>query len=210
MPWVAAAGAVVGGYISSQGTQSAANTAAGAQTAASQAAIEEQRRQFDIMREILAPYTMAGGGALSSQQALLGLRGNELQQREIDALQQSPMFTELAKQGESAILQNAAATGGLRGGDVQGALAQFRPNMLNQLIQQRFSNLGSISSMGQASAAGQAQLGQQGSQVIGGLLGNIGQAQAGAALAQGQAQAQLGSSIGNAAGMYAYYNRSRL
>jgi hypothetical protein len=107
------------------------------------------------------------------------------------------------EQGENAILQNASATGGLRGGNVQAALAKFRPQLLNQLIQQRFQNLGGITSIGQNAAAGTGNAGMNSANQITNLLQQQGAAQAGAALASGNAQAQawggVGQSIGNVA-----------
>ena len=83
------------------------------------------------------------------------------------------------------MLQNASATGGLRGGNVQGALAQFRPQLLNQLIEQQYSRLGGLTSLGQASAAGQATAGMQTGTNIANLLGQQGQALAGGAMGKG-------------------------
>jgi hypothetical protein len=74
----------------------------------------------------------AGGPALQAQMAALGLSGPEAQQEYVAQQEQSPAFQALARQQEEALLQNASATGGLRGGNVQGALAQFRPALLNQ------------------------------------------------------------------------------
>jgi len=187
-------GAVIGGIATSE----AGKEAAGAQTAASEASIAEQQRQFNATQELLRPYVEAGTGSLAAQQALLGLSGEEAQQQAIAGLETSPTFTALQQQGEEAILQNAAATGGLRGGNTQGALAQFRPALLSKLIQQQFENLGGLTATGQASAAGQAQLGQQSANSISSLLGDIGSAQAGSALATGQAVSNIGNSLGQA------------
>jgi len=182
--------AVAGATVYSANKQSdATNAAAGAQGAAAQAGIEEQRRQYDQMQKLLAPYVQAGTGALTGQQDLSGLNGPEAQQRAIDALQNSPQFEALAKQGENGILQNASATGGLRGGNVQGALANFRPAMLNDLINQRYSQYAGISAQGQNAAAGVGAGGQNTANQISNLYGQQGAAQAGAALGQGQ-QAQ--------------------
>ncbi len=167
----------------------AANAAAGAQSDAAQAGIDEQQRQFDAVQKLLSPYVQAGTGALSGQQDLAGLNGPEAQQKAIDALQNSSQFQAQVKQGENGILQNASATGGLRGGNVQGALAQFRPAMLNQLINDRYSQLGGLTTLGQNSAAGVGAAGQGMANQVSTLLGQQGAAQAGAALAQGQ-QAQ--------------------
>ena len=53
----------------------AAGDDADVQAQASQAAIEEQQRQFDILQANLSPYMQAGLPALSQYQALLGLGG---------------------------------------------------------------------------------------------------------------------------------------
>lgn len=185
--------------------------AADAQSQAAQAGIEEQRRQFDTIRELLKPYVNAGTAtlgdlstygkaglpALQGQQALLGLLGNEEQQNAINNIQNSPFFSAMAQQGENAILQNASATGGLRGGNVQAALAQFRPQLLNQLVDQQYSRLGGLAGMGNQTLSGLAQLGQnaaagtgtagmQSGDTIAKLMQQQGAAQAGGYLAKGK------------------------
>ncbi len=189
--------AVVGGYASSR----SASKAATAQTQASETGIDEQRRQFDAIKELLAPYVNAGLGAVGQQEALVGLSGADAQQDAISALEASPQYQTLIQQGEEALLQNAAATGGLRGGNLQGALAQYRPQVLSQLIESQFGKLGQVANLGQASAAGQAAAGQQSAGAISNLLGQQGQAQAWAALAQGQAVGHVAGSVGNLAAL---------
>lgn len=246
MSWIAAAvigSSVVGGVVQSK----SASKAAAAQTQASEAGIEgqleatrlsvrEQRRQFDAAKELLAPYVQAGEGALaglapyaevgtqglSAQLDLAGLSGPDAQRRAIQQIEQGPEFQALTQAGEEAMLQQASATGGLRGGNTQAALAQFRPQVLSSLINQQYSRLGGFTNLGlsttqdvfargQAAAAGQAAAGQQfGSEIsglygtqaanIGNLTGQIGAAQAGSALAQGQAFGNALGSIGQYAG----------
>ncbi len=171
-------------------TQAAASQqAADAQAAATEKGIAEQRRQFDKMVSLLSPYAKAGTGALAQQQALLGLKGVDQQRYYTKQIENSPYFKAVAQQGESAILQNASATGGLRGGNTQGALAQFRPQLLNQLVQQQYANLGGITNMGQSAAAGQAAGGMQSAGAISNLYSQGGAAQAQGYLGAGQAQA---------------------
>ncbi len=110
----------------------------------------------------LGQFGQGGLQALQSQLGLSGALGNDAQAQAIQGLQSSPMFQGLLKQGENSILQNASATGGLRGGNVQAALAQFSPGLLNQQIQQQFSNLGGLSALGAQSFNPLAQLGQAG------------------------------------------------
>jgi hypothetical protein len=93
----------------------------------------------------------------------------------------------MAQQGENAILANASATGGLRGGNVQGALAQFRPALLNQFLEQQYSRVGDLTKVGQASAAGVGASGITSATNIGQAYTQAGQAQAGSALGQANA-----------------------
>jgi len=199
--------AVGGNLLSSSMQSDAASEAAGAQSGAAQAGIDEQRRQFDEVRRLLQPYVQAGQGAISGfqpfqqagatafqqQQALSGLLGPEAQQAAVAQLEQSPEMAALTRQGEEAILQRASATGGLRGGNVQAALAQFRPQVLSGLIERQLGRLGGFAGAGlgateqlyrggQASAAGQASLAQTTGANVGNLLAQQGAAQAGGAL----------------------------
>ena len=178
---------VVGGIMQSN----AASDAAGAQTAAAEAGIAEQRRQFDLVQQLLKPYVEAGTPALQQQQALIGLQGQEAQQQAISALEQGAGFQARVRQGEEALLQRASATGGLRGGNIQAALAQFRPQMLQQEIETQYGRLGGLTSLGQQSAAGVGTAGMQTGARVAGLYGDVGAAQAGKELAQGQAFANV-------------------
>lgn len=190
MSWIAAA--VIGSSVVSGVVQSkAAKTASTAQVQAADKGVLEQRRQFDAVQQLLKPYIETGTTALSRQAALMGLGGEEAQRSAITALEQGPEFAALTRQGEEAILQNASATGGLRGGNVQAALAQFRPQILSGLIEQQYSRLGGLASQGQASAVGQAEAGLQTGQNISSLYGQIGASQAGAALQRGQVWGNL-------------------
>lgn len=189
--------------ISSGFKTSAANDAAGAQGAAAQLGIEEQRRQFDAVRALLQPYVSAGTGALTGQQNLLGLNGATAQQGAYDMLQNSPAFTSLTKTGENAILQNASATGGLRGGNTQAALAQFRPALLAQMIDSQFKNLGGLTGIGANAAAGVGNVGMQTGTNVTNLLQQQGAAQAGAALAGGRSQAEAIGALGGGLGLFA-------
>ena len=63
-------GSIVGGLF---GGGDAAGDAAEAQQQSNAAAIEEQRRQFDITQELLSPFREAGVSALGQQLAFLGL-----------------------------------------------------------------------------------------------------------------------------------------
>ena len=239
MAWVAVAiggAALVGGVattVASNKSASAAKNAANTQAAAQDKAIAEQRAQFDAIQELLKPYVeagktdltqpyiQAGPGALQGMQGLAGLRGAIEQQAAIDQIKQGAQFQELARQGEQGILQNASATGGLRGGNVQAALAQFRPALLNQLIESQYGKLAGLTSLGstsaenllrlgQASAAGVGAAGQASAQNIGNLYAAQGAAQAAGQIGQANAFAQgatgISSAIGGGVQNYMLYN----
>jgi hypothetical protein len=201
--------AVIGGALASSAQKKAAKTAAGAQTQATEQAtqaqleatrlgIEEQRRQFDAMQQLFRPYVEAGGGALARQLDLTGVSGPEAQQKAIQAIEMGPEFAALTRQGEESILQSAAATGGLRGGNVQGALAKFRPEVLSSLINQQYQRLGGLTQLGQASAAGQAAGGMGLASNISNLYGQQGNALAAGALSRGDIAAQSALARGQA------------
>lgn len=198
-------GLIIGGtsLVSGAIQSKAAKSAAGAQVAATETGIEEQRRQFDVATELLRPYVESGLPALQGLQDLAGLGAEGAQAAAIRAIEQGPEFQALTRQGEEAILQQAAATGGLRGGNVQGALAQFRPQVLSQLINQQYSRLGGISAIGQASAAGQAAQATQFGQNIAQGYADIGAAQAGGRLGQANAWGNVLGDVGQMTGYLA-------
>jgi len=200
MAWVAVAVAgssLIGGFMSS----SASEAASDAQSDAAAAQIAESRRQYNDIKELLKPYTQAGPGALQGQQNILGLGGYDAQRQAIRGIEESPQMAAMVKSGENAILQNASATGGLRGGNTQAALAQFRPSLLNQLIDQQYQRLGGLTTIGQNSAAGVGSAGQNASSSINSAYQQQGAAQAGNALAQGQAGSNVMSGLSQAAGL---------
>jgi hypothetical protein len=193
--------ALIGGSVGSAVIQSnAARSAAGAQTEAAEKGIEEQRRQFDRIQTLLEPYVSAGQTALSQQMALGGMSGPEAQQAAIAAIEGGQEFETLTRSGEEAILQNASATGGLRGGNVQGALAQFRPQVLSSLINQQYGRLGGLTTLGQNAAVGTGNAGMQTGANIAELYGQQGAAAAGSALASGRAFGNVLGGMGTLAG----------
>lgn len=338
----AAATAATSAYAANKGS-AAAKAAAAKQAKGQDAAIQEQRRQFDIIREILAPYVQAGSpdltqpyiqagpGAIRGLQALTGLGGEaarqealararqspeftqlsditksnvdeyirnreqelelfkksaayknptlaegqkgrmavnqaredliaqfqqetdrgirgiqsqgyqqqqalltpiledkqyeqmgiDQQRQAIQQIEQGPLYQELAKQGEEAILAASSATGRRGSEGTQSALARYRPQLLNQLIDQQYARLAGLTSvgqagaqnllnLGQASAAGQAGAAAQSGNAISGLLASQGAAQAAGIMGAGQAQAQgiagIGSAISGGLQNYALLN----
>lgn len=205
MTWGAVAlggAALVGGIFSANAQSDAASQAAGAQSASAQAGIAEQDKQFEAVQKLLAPYTTAGTSSLTAQQDLNGLNGQDAQAKAIAALQASPQYTSQLTAGNNNILANASATGGLRGGNVQGALAQFAPSLLSSTINDQYSRLGSMTSLGESAAAGTGNAALSTGNQVSSLLQQQGAAQAGGYLAQGKAQAGYANAITGALGQY--------
>jgi hypothetical protein len=187
MPSIATGLQIGASLLGSKMQADAASGAAETQAGAAQAGVEEQRRQFDALQALLKPYTEVGVPALEAQQAFLGLKGPEAEQAAIDRIRGGETFQTLAQQGEEALLQRASATGGLRGGNIQGALAQFRPQLLNSLIEQQYGRLGGLTTIGQQSAAGVGTAGMQTGTNVANLLANQGRAIAGGQLGEARA-----------------------
>lgn len=168
---------------------------------------EDHYRRFGAAEGRNRP--MTAPGALQAQQTLLGMNGAEAQGQAVSAIENSPYFSGLVKQGENAILANASATGGLRGGNTQAALAQFRPNMLKAAIDEQYQRLGGLVNIGQNAAAGVGNAGQSMANNTGQLLQQAGAASAGGILGQARANVQgingLVSAFGTAAPVIAGY-----
>lgn len=204
-----AIGGVVGGLTGANASAKAAQQAANIQAGSAQAGIDESRRQFDAMQALLAPFVNAGTTALGGQKDILGLNGASAQGAAIDSIEQSPQMQALLARGENSILQNASATGGLRGGNTEAALAQFSPALLAQLIDQQYSRLGGLSGMGQNAAAMTGNAGLQTGSAISNLLQQQGAAQAGGLLSaakinqssMGQGLGFLGGALGGTGGI---------
>lgn len=201
--WVSAGSAVLGA-IGSFSQANAAKTAAGDQAAAAQAGINEQDKQFQQVQQLLAPYVSAGNNSLTAQQNLLGIGpgGAQAQRAAYNGVMASPAYTSALAEGNRNILANASATGGLRGGNVQGALGQYAPSLLAATIQQQYGNLAGITSIGQNAAAGVGNAGLSTGNSISNLLQQQGAATAGGALSAGAANTGYASAVASGLGIY--------
>jgi len=149
----------------------------------------------------LNPFAKTGQSADALVSSLLGGQGMAAQQQAMQQFQESPATAFLREQGEAAVLRNAAATGGLRGGNVMKELNRFGTGLANQsfneriaqLQQQAASGLNAASNIGQLRGQQAGQIGQLGSQAAG-IMGQFGQQQYSGAQ---QAAAQQAGLIGN-------------
>lgn len=196
MPWGVAAAVVVGAISASEQSKSA-KRASEAQERSAAAAVEEQKRQFQVSQVQADPFREAGIGALEQQQALLGLSGAGTQERALAAFQESPGQAFLRERGEQALLRSSSAIGGLGGGQIRTALQQQGIGFAQQDLQNQLARLGGIAGQGQVATSNIAQLGAGTSANIGNLLQAGGQAQASGILGAQQAQSQFAGQIGS-------------
>jgi len=157
-----------------------------AQVDASKASVEEQRRQFDITQANLQPFLDAGTGALTQQQALLGLSGVPEQQAAFDAFTSSPGQQFLQDRGQRALLRNSSAIGGLGGGNVRSALVQQGVGFARQDFGNQFNRLAGLSGTGQATGVQLGQFGANAAANIGSILQDAGAARASGILGQAE------------------------
>jgi hypothetical protein len=194
-----AGGLAIGGtalnLIGQRGQTKAIGAAAQQQQAANDAAIAEQRRQFDVTQASQQPFIQAGQQALGGQGDLLGLNGPAAQQAAIQALMQGPGYQSLYGNGVNTILSNAAATGGLRGGNTQRSLADFGRDSLAQVIQQQIGNLGGVAGQGASVGNSLGALGAENSGNIGNILVDSGVNQAGSIIGRANGNASSLDSI---------------
>ncbi|WP_412021543.1 hypothetical protein [Burkholderia cepacia] len=201
---LAAAGSIGGALIGANGAQSAANTQAGA----AQAGVQEQNYEFNTIRNLLKPYSDLGQSAIPMYQGafgsyqnglqaysamqqplnnLTGANGATAQQQAIDSLKSNPLYTTSMNLGQQAILANASATGGLRGGNTNYSLGYLPGQVLSNVMQTQIGNLGtSLNAQSGLLTGLQNQVGMQGS------LLNLGE---NAAAGTGQAAMTTGNNI---------------
>jgi hypothetical protein len=184
----------------------AGQAAAGVQSGAALAGIEESRRQFDLNRGDLEPRIEGGNQAFSAQQALLGLQGGAAQDEAYGNIQESAGQRFLRDRQQRALLRNSAAIGGLGGGNVRTALQEQAVGFAQQDIQNQFGRLGQLAGQGQNAANTSGQLGAQSAGQIANLQANQGAAQASGILAPTTANTAVTNQLlqlgGAAAGAY--------
>ena len=212
MPWgvAAAAGAsLIGGMMSSNASESAAQTQANSANQATQA----QLQMYNQNVQRLSPWTNAGSSASSTLQ---GLMPSLTQQFGAAQYQQSPGYQWQLGQGTQAITDAASATGGVNSGNTLKALTGYGQGLANQDFYQAqsayqnwqnqvYNMYSGISNTG-ANAAGQtAGIGAQVGQSIGNNITGAGNALAAGQVGSANAVGNSLSSLGNL-GLYAQMN----
>lgn len=153
----------------------------------------------------LNPYAQTGQAALGQEAALSGALGGAAQQQAINQFVESPGQKFLREQGEKAVLRQASATGGLRGGSTLAALQERGIGLAAQNQQQQLENLRSLAGRGQEASTNQAgfqqQAGTTGAGITAQLAGQQGQLYGQQAGIQGQLGSQM-AGMANQAGQF--------
>lgn len=187
----------VGGLIGGGKSKKASRNAEAAQLEYLNKALGEEQRQYDTSRSDFLPYLTEGKEGLTGYADLVGTNGADQQGAAISALQSSPLYQSLYRNGEEALLQNASATGGLRGGNTQRGLADFGADTLSNVIQQQLAQLGGLAGMGMGSTQAISNLGAQSATNRANLYGQQGQVRAGGILTRGGINAQNWNNAGS-------------
>lgn len=92
------------------------------------------------------PFVSQGTDAGGIQAALSGALGVQAQQEALANLK--PVSDFLTEHGERALTRNAAAMGGIGGGNVRRELVRFGQGLAGESAQQQFNNLGTVANRG--------------------------------------------------------------
>lgn len=181
-------------YSASQ-QRKAASKGAQAQTDASNAAIAEQRRQYDQTRTDLSPYMQFG------QQAIPGL--SALNSGDYSGFLKSPDYLAARDLGQSQIDHSAAARGGLFGGGHTRDSINFGGQLASQYLSNYRNSLFQQAGMGQNAAAGLGGLGANMANQIGAQYNNIGNSRQSSYQSQADTNSQMAGGLAGLFGQYA-------
>lgn len=186
----------VGSLIGGGKAKKASKNAEAAQLEYLNKAIAEQQRQFDVTRADYQPYLQSGLGGLSGLSDLIGINGADAQSAGLVNVQNSPMLASVIRNGEEALLANASATGGLRGGNTQRGLADFRSDAFADQLNQQIARLAGLAGLGQGATDSVSAFGANASNNISNTLGQQGQVRAGGILTRGGINQQMWNNAG--------------
>jgi hypothetical protein len=197
MPWGVAAAAVVGLYSANKQSQ-AGKAGAAAQTAASQYATDEQRREYDQSRQDQLDWLTKGQWALGQQQAAL--------QGDLSGFHDSPDYAYTLDQSIKAADRGAASRGALGSGGHSADLLQLGQGLASQNFNSYYNRLAGLSNTGQNTAQNLGGLGAN-------MAGQIGQNAMNGANARASSYANTANAWGNygnqLVGMIGQYYGSR-
>lgn len=189
IPLLIAAGVVAVGSAVINAISSA--NAAAAQKEAAEKAMSQQEKMFNQQRADQAPWLDAGRTTLSQLMAKMNSGGFEVDPSQ---LANDPGFQFRMAEGQKALERSAAARGGLNSGGFMKGLARYSQGVASDEYQNawsrntdRFNRLAAIAGVGQQTAQNLGALGSQHANSMSELYGAQGNANAAAAVGQGNA-----------------------
>ncbi len=185
------------GLIGAGKQKKASRKAQAALEAALNRGIDEQTRQFDLTRADYEPARNLLAPSVTGLADLIGVNGVEAQQAGMQGIQDSPLLASIIRNGEESVLQNASATGGLRGGNTQNSLANFRADAFANELQAQMARLAGLTGIGMGATDSVSSFGANKANNVSNLLGQIGGAQASGLLQRGGITAQMFNNAGS-------------
>ena len=199
MAWIGAAIGAAAGLVGAGMQSSAASSAAGQQSGATQAAINENARQYDTTRSDYAPYRAAGTSALGQ------LQGEVNGAPTAAEVMSDPGYQFGLKQGQQALDRKAAASGGRVSGAALKAASEYGTNYATtgynaawQRRQDRLNRLAAIAGIGQTATGASSAAGSAAASANSNLISSQGNAAGSASLAQGNIWSNSLNQIGAA------------
>ncbi len=198
---VAAGASVIGGV--AQGI--AGSKAAKAQRRGQEAAIAEQRRQYDQTRSDFEPWRNTGSAALNVLAQVYGLNNQggpqSGAQPDYSAFYQSPDYEFRRTEGLRAIDRSNAARGWLNSGGADRQRMRYGSDLASGEYGNWFNRMAGIAGVGQSAANSTAQAGQNMANNVSNAYGNIGNANA-------SSYANWGSAVNNGLSnvLFSYFN----
>ena len=186
----------------------AANRSAELSAQATRESVEEQRRQYNLTREDLAPYRETGTNALALYAGLYGITRGEgeagiLSTEEMqgfrDRFTETPGYQFRFDEGIRALDRSASATGRLRGGGYTRELTRYGQGVASGEFENYANRLSGLAGMGQGSTIATGTLGVQTAGNISNALMAGAQGQGNALMAAGTARASGYAGAANAA-----------
>ena len=189
-------GGALGGLLDTSQQADSVQSASNAQQAATNAAIAEQRRQYDLTRGDYAPYREAGTKALGQLQGEMGSMPTSQE------VMNSPGYQFGLQQGQQAIDRKTAAAGGRVSGAALKSAAEYGTNYATtgynaeyQRRQDRLNRLASLAGIGQSATNSSSAAGSNMANNVSGSLSSQGDATGAARIAQGNIWANNGNQL---------------
>jgi hypothetical protein len=186
----------VSGIIGAGKQKKASRRAEAAQLEYLNKALGQQQQQYDLTRADYAPAQGLLAPSLTQLGDLVGVNGVDAQRLGMEGVQNSPLLASIMKNSEEAILQNASATGGVRGGNVQSSLYDNAGMQFNNELQAQMGRLAGLAGIGMGATDSVANFGQQRANNMGNLYGQQGQVRAGGLLTRGGITAGMWNNAG--------------